>query len=143
MRIVSSTVLFLAMAAALLAQSDRGTLTGTVTDPAGAVVPAAKVTIKNSETGTVSSTITTDTGNYTLASLPIGSYDLTVEAAGFNKSTQTGLRIQVAQTARVDVELRVGSSTESVTVQAESPLLKTENAEISMNVNGESSTSFR
>ena len=137
MRIVSTTILFLAMTAALSAQSDRGTLTGTVTDPAGAVVPAAKVTIKNSETGTVSSTVTTDTGNYTLASLPIGSYELTVEAAGFNKSTQTGLRIQVAQTARVDVELRVGSSTESVTVQAESPLLKTENAEISMNVSGD------
>jgi hypothetical protein len=137
MRIVSTTILFLATAAAAFAQSDRGTLTGTVTDPAGAVVPAAKVTAKNSETGAVSSTITTDTGNYTLPSLPIGSYELTVEAAGFNKSTQTGLRLQVAQTARVDVELRVGSSTESVTVQAESPILKTENAEISMNVSGD------
>ena len=50
---------------------------------------------------------------------------------------QQGVRLQVAQTTRVDVELRVGSTTESVTVKAEAPLLKTENAEISMNVSGE------
>ncbi len=112
-------------------------MTGTITDPAGAVVPAAKVSAKNTETGTVAATLTTETGNYTLPSLAIGTYELSVEAPGFNKSTQSGLRIQVAQTTRVDIELRVGSSAESITVQAESPLLKTENAEVSMNVSGE------
>jgi hypothetical protein len=90
-----------------------------VTDPAGAVVPAAKVAAKHTETGALFETLTTPTGNYTIASLPIGPYDLTVEAPGFSKTTQQGIRVQVAQTARVDVELKVGLTTESVTVVAD------------------------
>ena len=73
MRIVSTTTLILFLAGAAFAQGDRGTLTGTVTDPAQAAVPAAKLTLKNSETGAAFATITTPTGNYTVASLPIGS----------------------------------------------------------------------
>src|SRR6266496_3793449 len=123
-------------AVALFAQSDRGTITGTVNDPAGAVVPGAKVTLTNTETAALFETVSTPTGNYTIPSLPIGIYSLTVEAAGFNKKIQQGIRIQVAQTARVDVVLQVGSATESVTVNADAPLLTTANAEVSMNVTG-------
>ena len=119
---------------ALVAQSDRGTITGTVSDPASAVVPGAKVTVKNTETGTVAETVTTPTGNYTLASLPAGAYELVVEAPGFKKSTQTGIQVQVAQTQRLDLALQVGSATESVTVSAEAPMMKTESAEQSINV---------
>src|SRR4051812_12916024 len=137
MRLVSTTILILLLVCAGFAQSDRGTLTGTITDPASATVPGAKVTAKHTETGTVSSTVTTETGNYTLPSLAAGVYELTVEAAGFSRGVQSNVRVQVAQTTRIDVELRVGSSTESVTITAEAPMLKTENAEISMNVSGE------
>jgi hypothetical protein len=137
MRIVSTTILILTLCYASFAQSDRGTLTGAVTDSTGAVVPAAKVNVKNSETGAVSATVTTETGNYTLPSLPVGTYELTVEAPGFAKVTRTGIQLQVAQTARIDVELKVGASTESITITTEAPMLKTENAEISMNVNGD------
>src|SRR3954452_13797967 len=97
MRIVSTTILILVIACAGFAQSDRGTLTGTVTDPVSAVVPAAKVTVKNMETGAMSATVTTETGNYTLPGLPVGVYELSVESPGFNKSTQQGIRLQVAQ----------------------------------------------
>src|SRR5262245_31303840 len=108
----------LLLVAAAFSQSDRGTLTGTVTDPANAVVPAAKLTARNVETGGVFETVTTPTGNYTLTSLPIGTYDLTAESPGFSKKTQTGIRIQVAQTTRMDVSLQVGTATESVTVSS-------------------------
>jgi hypothetical protein len=127
----------LLLTAAAFAQSDRGTMTGTVTDPANAVVPAAKLTARNVETGGVFETVTTPTGNYTLTSLPIGLYDLTVESPGFSKKVQTGIRIQVAQTVRIDVALQVGAATESVTVSSDAPLLRTENAEVSMNVTGD------
>ncbi|MEO8371448.1 MAG: TonB-dependent receptor, partial [Candidatus Solibacter sp.] len=137
MRIVSTTTLILFLAGAAFAQGDRGTLTGTVTDPAQAAVPAAKLTLKNSETGASFATITTPTGNYTVASLPIGSYDLTVEAPGFKREIRQGIRIQVAQNTRIDIELQVGATTDSVTVSSEAPMLKTENAEVSMNVSGD------
>src|SRR5947209_13339903 len=72
-------------ASTLLAQSDRGTITGTVSDAANAVVPNAAVTATNSGTGVQSRANTTSTGNYTLASLPAGLYDLSVEVTGLKK----------------------------------------------------------
>ena len=88
------------------AQSDRGVLTGTVSDPTGAIMPAARITLTHVDTGTNYETVSTETGNYTLSSLPVGAYKLTVEHAGFNRHEQTGIRIQVAVTARLDIELR-------------------------------------
>src|SRR5664280_2054937 len=70
--------------ATLLAQSDRGALNGTVVDPVNAVIPGAKILLKNLETGAQYQSTTTDTGNYTIPSLPSGRYELTVEAAGFS-----------------------------------------------------------
>ena len=124
-------------AAAAFAQSDRGTITGTVSDPANAMVPNAKVVATNTATGAVTQTVTTGTGNYTIASLPVGSYDLAVEAPGFKKTTQPGLQVQVAQVLRADIVLQVGAATESVTVTAEAPIIKSENAEQSINVSGD------
>ncbi|MEK7405938.1 MAG: TonB-dependent receptor [Acidobacteriota bacterium] len=115
-------------AGTLMGQSDRGTITGTVLDPAGAVIPNAEVSAVNPATGVVFRTQTTMTGNYTIPSVPAGVYDLTIQMAGFSKFEQKGIRVQVAQTARIDVTMQVGSTTESVTVTADAPLLKTENA---------------
>jgi hypothetical protein len=137
MRLVFTTLWVLAASIAALAQSDRGSITGTVLDPAAAVVPGAKVVAKNLDNGSVTETVTTATGNYTISSLPAGSYDVTAEAAGFKKVVRTGVVVQVAQTERVDFTLQVGVATDSVTVSAEAPVLKTENAEQSMNVTGE------
>ena len=124
-------VIFLICAVAAFAQGDRGTITGTVTDPTGAVVPNANIQLTNSDTGAVYKVATTNTGNYTLANLPVGTYVFTVDAPGFKKFERPGLLVQVAETARVDAVLQVGASTETVTVNAEAPLLKTESGEIS------------
>jgi len=113
---------------AVFAQSDRGTITGTVTDNSGAVVPRANVIAVYAESGTEVPVATTETGNYTIASLRPGIYNLTVEAAGFKKATKTGILVAVASNVRIDVMLEVGSATETLTVTAEAPLLQTEDA---------------
>jgi len=124
-------------AAAALAQSDRGTITGTVSDSAGAVVPGAVVVATNSETGVQSRTVTTSTGNYTIPSLPVGLYDVSVEVPGFKKHLQRGIKVQVAQTERVDIGLEVGTAAESVTVTSDAPLLKSEDAAQSNTISGD------
>ncbi|HEY6340165.1 MAG TPA: carboxypeptidase-like regulatory domain-containing protein [Bryobacteraceae bacterium] len=120
------------------AQSDRGTITGTVSDPAGAVVAGAPIEAKQLETGAVYQAASSTTGNYTLSQLPTGTYELTVTVSGFKKSVRQNLFLPVAQTLRIDVTLEVGTNTESVTVTTSSPLLKTESGELSHNVGTES-----
>src|SRR5438132_6356215 len=92
------------------AQNDRGAITGTVSDPANAVVPNATVTSRNLENGSVDKTVTTGSGDYTIPSVPAGTYELTVEAPGFSRFVQKGIRVQVAQTARIDVALKIGAT---------------------------------
>src|ERR1035438_5203389 len=116
MRFIRAVTCFLLFFVAAFAQSDRGTITGTVTDPSGAVVPNAAMVAVNTETGTQFPIVTSDTGNYTAASLPPGSYTVTAEAAGFKKVTRTGILVAVATTVRVDVILEVGAATELVTI---------------------------
>src|SRR5690242_18353639 len=134
MRLLKIGVCLLACVASVLAQTDRGTITGTVGDPAGAVVANAAVEAKNAESGTVYQAATTGTGNFTLAQLPAGTYELTVTVPGFKKSVRPGVIVNVATTVRVDFTLEVGTATESVTVQADAPLLKTESGELSHNI---------
>jgi hypothetical protein len=121
-------------ALAAFAQGDRGTITGTVTDPTGAVVPNANIQVTNSDTAAQYKIGSSSTGNYTLANLPAGNYVLTVDAPGFKKFDRPNLVVQVAETIRVDAILEVGSSSETVTVSTEAPLLKTESGEISHQV---------
>jgi Carboxypeptidase regulatory-like domain len=115
-------------------QSDRGTITGAVADTTGAVVASASVEVRNVQTGALYQAATSTTGNYTLAQLPTGTYQLTVTVPGFKRFVRENLLLPVAQTLRVDAVLEVGASSESVTVAAESPLLKTESGELSHNV---------
>src|SRR5579872_395738 len=122
------------VAVCAFAQSDRGTITGTVSDPAGAVVANAPIQAKNVGTGVEYSSATSTTGNYTLPQLPPGSYQLTVTVPGFKKYSRSGLTVEVAQTLRVDISLEVGSAAESVTVTESASLLRTESGELSHNV---------
>lgn len=131
--IILGSVLF-CFCATVWAQSDRGTLTGTVTDPSGGVVPQAAVVAKESSTGIERRVTTTGTGDFTISSLPAGTYDLTVTANGFKEYVQTGITIQVAQTAALNVVMQVGTQTQTVTVNANAPLLRTEDAEQSTTV---------
>jgi Carboxypeptidase regulatory-like domain/TonB dependent receptor len=119
---------------ALFAQSDRGTVTGTISDPAGAVIAGAPITLKNSATGASYDAASTATGNYTIPQVPAGTYEMSVTVQGFKKYVRQNIDVQVAQTLRLDVPLEVGASSESVTVSAEVTLLKTESGEMSHNV---------
>jgi Carboxypeptidase regulatory-like domain/TonB dependent receptor-like, beta-barrel len=132
-----SICFFLFLTLNAFSQSDRGTITGTIADQQGAFIPSANLIATNVETGMKYETVSTSTGNYMLTSLPVGTYELSIEAAGFKKHLQRGITVQLAQSARVDVVLQVGAASESVTVNAEAPLLKTENAEQSTNISGE------
>ncbi len=111
-----------------------GTITGVITDPAGAAVPNAPVEAKNTSTGVVTPVAASATGNYEFAELPAGTYEIDVNVPGFKKYVLTGVTVQQLQTTRVDVTLIVGSAAESVTVNDIAPLLQTESAEISHNV---------
>ncbi|MCU1335740.1 MAG: hypothetical protein JWO19_1321 [Bryobacterales bacterium] len=125
------TVFLLAAAIAAFAQSDRGTITGTIADPAGAVVANAPIEARNVGTGAVYPVASSATGNYTIAQLPSGNYEINVIVPGFKKYTRQGLTVQAAQTIRIDITLEVGSAAESVTVTEATPLLKTESGELS------------
>ncbi len=135
--VLSKTICCFMLTMTVFAQSDRGTITGTISDQQSGFIPKAVVIATNVDTGVKYETTSTSTGNYMLASLPVGAYELSIEATGFKKHLQRGTTVQVAQTTRVDVVLQVGAATESVTVTAEAPLLKTENAEQSTNISGE------
>jgi hypothetical protein len=129
-------VVFLAVAASLaLGQVGNGTITGTVTDPAGAVVAGVAVEATNTETSVAYPTVSTNTGNYTITNLPVGTYSVSVKAQGFKTYTHTNLAVAATQILREDVSLLVGASSDSVTVTAEASLLKTETGELSHNVN--------
>jgi hypothetical protein len=134
MRFLIRAAIGLLGVAALFAQSDRGTITGTVTDPAGAVVANAQIEAREAETGAVYQAGSSNTGNYNLSQLPTGNYTLTVTVPGFKKFVRQNLFLPVAQTLRIDVPLEVGQATETVTVATAAPLLKTESGELSTNV---------
>jgi hypothetical protein len=134
MRLICSLLVALSFIPALVAQTDRGTITGAVSDPAGAVIPNATIEARNTVTGAVYRAGSSATGNFTLAEIPAGTYELTVTVSGFKKFVRPGLIVPVAQVIRVDPVLEVGAATETITVQAEAPLLKTESGELSHNI---------
>src|SRR5438128_11521149 len=100
MQRVSTLILALFSIPVLFAQSDRGTITGTVSDPAGAVVASAPIQARNVETGVLYEGATSSTGNYTIPQLPAGTYEISVSVPGFKKHTRSNLQVQVAQTLR-------------------------------------------
>jgi hypothetical protein len=121
---------------AIYAQSDRGTITGTVSDPAGAVLANAAVEVRNTETGALYQVGTSGTGNY-VVQVPTGTYQVSVTAPGFKQYVRPNIVVPVEQTLRIDVPLEVGAATESVTVNEAAPLLKTESGELAQNVAAE------
>jgi hypothetical protein len=125
-----------------MAQNDRGVITGTVLDQANAVVGDAAITGRNVLTGAIYETRSTSAGNYILSSLPPGTYDITATAPGFSKFLGTGTQVQVSQTIHLDITLQVGAVTDSITVDATAPLLKSESNEQSIVVSRDQYTSL-
>ncbi len=111
------------------AQTDRGTITGSVTDPSGAVIVGAKVTATNTATRASTETITTSTGKYTVPLLRPGTYEVTVEQTGFKKYIQTGVIVEVGQTVRVDAPMQLGEATQTVEVTAGAVQVQTETSD--------------
>ena len=109
-------------------QESRAIISGTITDPQGAVVPLATVDVKNLETNVTSKTITNDHGLYTVPPLNPGQYSVTVSALGFKTTIQRSVELRVADRMALDFKLDLGGTTETVTVNSEVPLLETQSA---------------
>ncbi len=107
-----------------------GTILGQISDPSGGAVVGATVRCKNISTGLVRSASTNTEGGYLLPSLPTGTYEVTAEASGFKLSTQTGISLEVAQNARIDFNLQVGSVNETVNVAAAAVAVDTQSTTI-------------
>ena len=112
------------------AQTVTGSITGEVTDPSGAVIPNAQVVARNLDTGVDSSTTTNSTGFYRLQFLPIGHYQVTVQASGFDKEALPPFALEVLQTATFNVKLAIGASATTVNVAAAATILNTNDATI-------------
>jgi hypothetical protein len=119
----------------LLAQAVSGTILGSVQDPTGAAVPGASVTIVNADTGLTRTATTNSAGEYDAPSLPPGSYRVEAELKGFKRVTLSGIRLNVDQKLRVNLQLEVGQLTESVQVQAAVSLVQTDSSELGATVN--------
>ncbi|MDP9159919.1 MAG: carboxypeptidase-like regulatory domain-containing protein, partial [Acidobacteriota bacterium] len=111
-------------------QVDAGSIRGTVVDPAGAVVPKAKVTLTNQETGLSVNTSTAQDGVYSFSPVKIGMYAVQVEAPSFEKSVERNIRVEVQQQVKADIKLTAGAVTETVEVRAVAPLLQTQDASV-------------
>jgi len=113
---------------AVRAQEARGSIAGKVTDPQGAVIAGATVTVTNTETNAVARARSNDTGYFEAALLNPGSYSVAVEAPGFKRAVRSGLDLNVAGRLDLAFQLEIGSVTESVEVRAAAPLLDTTTA---------------
>jgi hypothetical protein len=119
---------------AAFSQTANGTITGTVTDASGAVIPGVTLEVKNTDTGVVFQTISTETGTYFAPNLPVGPYSITASLPGFKTLNRTGMTLSAAQTLRVDLPLEVGTAGDNITISAEATLLKTETGDIAHNI---------
>lgn len=124
-------LLVLSSFSASFAQTTTASISGTVTDAQQAVVSGANVTARNTDTGLSRTAQTNDEGRYNFVNLPIGGYEVTVEAASFSKYVQTGITLDANQAAVVDVGLKAGNVQEVVTVTENASLLNTTTPEVS------------
>jgi hypothetical protein len=127
-----AALLLLTVPAALpsSAQTIRGTITGTVTDETGGMVPHVTVAVTNAATGFGATALTNLQGSYTIPLLPPGRYQAAVEHQGFKKYLRSGITVQIAQTTRLDIALQVGAMSEEVQVVGEAPLVRSTTAEL-------------
>ncbi len=135
LRIFIALALLIGAAPLVAAQETTGTITGTVTDQTGAVLPGVSIIVKNVETGRTWDLVSTETGTYSATLLPVGNYEITAELSGFRKTVRRGLELHVNDRLRVDLTLHAGDVTETVEVTAETPIVKTETSEVSTLIN--------
>ncbi|MBW8862228.1 MAG: carboxypeptidase regulatory-like domain-containing protein [Acidobacteria bacterium] len=134
---IALAIVILTSANLLFAQEFRATITGRITDPSGAVLPGVTVTAANTQTGEMAVGTTTSEGVYTIPFLRPGLYSVSAELSGFHKVTQANVRLEVGQTAAVNLQLSLGELSEQITVAAESPLLETAKADRGLVIDNE------
>jgi hypothetical protein len=122
-------ILCLLSAGTALAQSDRGTISGSVLDSSGAAVAGASVVVRGTATGNAYKTVTSGDGVYRISDIAIGRYDITVDFQGFKSSVQKDVLVQINTVTALNITLEPGSTTEQVTVQADAPQLETESSD--------------
>src|SRR5215472_8912902 len=132
-KLLTLGVFTIILAAIASAQSEVGgaSLNGAVLDPSGAAVIGAKIKATNAKTGFTRDSATTDAGFFAFAALPVGDYDLTIEANGFKTTKRTGISLAIGSVATVNVQLEIGTATESVNVTAEVNLVETSRSQTS------------
>src|SRR5262245_51007314 len=123
-------LLFAALAISGLAQSSNATLNGAVTDPAGAVVAGAELTLTNTANNSEAKFTSNERGEFAFRNLTPGTYDLMVSKSGFQNYVQKGIILTINAIGRVDVRLQVGAQTETVTIQGDATLINFENATV-------------
>ncbi len=114
----------------VVGQEVTATVTGTVTDSSGAAVVGAVVNVKSVERGVVYSATTNEVGLYRIPQLPVGTYEVRVEKAGFSSVAYPAFTLSLNQVARIDVEMKVGQVSETVEVSGAAPILKTESTQV-------------
>lgn len=125
-RLVSSSILLAILSFFVFAQSPQGTITGTIQDTQGALVPNATVTVLRVATNQKFTAVSSSDGVFAITSLPIGEYEVTVTAAGFSTHKQPGVVLEVGQRLRLDISLQVGEVTNTVTVTGDVSRVQTE-----------------
>lgn len=129
-----SVFVFLLFTSVAYGQGGNAVLNGTVTDPTGAAIPQARVTLTNVDTNLALTAESNNSGLYRFPTVPPGHYSLTTEVKGFQKFQQSGIVLTVSQQATIDVTLQVGSETQTINVEAGAALINTTNAEVSNTV---------
>ncbi|MEQ1949068.1 MAG: carboxypeptidase regulatory-like domain-containing protein [Bryobacteraceae bacterium] len=119
-------------------QSGAATLNGTITDQSGAAVPAAKVTVSQAAIGLTRTTETTNSGLYAFPSLPVGGYTISVEKSGFGPAKAENVDLSIGTTSTLDFKLQVGTTTETVNVTTEAPLVETSQSQTSTVIDNKS-----
>jgi hypothetical protein len=134
-KLFATILLCLSFTLPAAAQTATAELSGTVSDPTGATVPNAKVTIANAQTGLSREATTGQNGNYLFTILQPGTYNLSVEAQGFRRTVQNNIELQVNQRAEVNLQLQVGQVTDTLEVTGTAPLLEAESSTLGTVVN--------
>jgi hypothetical protein len=134
MQILRIALCFLLCCLAATAQSERGNITGIVTDPTGAAIAGAELSVVHRDTNATTNTVATGSGEYNVPNLLPGAYRIEITSAGFKRFVQQNINVSAATTVRIDAQLQLGQVTEAVEITSTAATIQTDNAKVSTQV---------